>query len=178
MCVIVQAKQVTQLSTFSGLVKLDYRIDDVCAMRVRHCNITVDNSPIPLPSCGAVWILRSANLGSRLVRSPFKIALSNDSAQPNATAVTNSDVIGWTTMADVFLNNASPITPGWAINEVRHFGKLETVEQFDWSFTPTDPTSFPNSGGNAYMIEIVIEFLTLRDYSSLGAVFSHDMECC
>lgn len=154
-----------------GLVKLEKRIYDVVAFRVRFFLITLDVND--LTPYGALTLLLTSKELGRLSDSAFYVgtAVSTESVQ-NTEVVSN--VIGWFgrglqtgTGGNAIIGTSQ--APSSVVNNYVRFKSPQVIENFDWNIFDLYGNALP-AFTHDYKVEMVLEF---HQQCNCGVDFIH-----
>ena len=140
-------------NVFSGKTVLDYRMDDVLAMRVKDVAIIFTGADVasnPQPEV----VLCSSVLASNLSYDLFRLASGANSG--NTQAQTVSNVIGWSPRVVGATNTSATTLDVYHANNRLNFTRPVPIESFDWTVLPMSGNFVTTTG--SYRVIFTIEF--------------------
>jgi hypothetical protein len=151
--VIIEHRFSGVLNVLSGICRLDVKLENVVAMRVKYFNITLMPTD-GLAEDGVILGLFSTQLASNLSCNNFLLDVATDTA--NGTAL-GSNMIAWTPR----ISGGSPYqsSTDYIVDEsiLQRFARPIHLSEFDWA-VQTLNAGIPSPLAYPYSIHVVIEF--------------------
>jgi len=143
-------------TTFSGIVTLLPRLDDVIGMRV--CSMLI-NCPTGFTFTGGwQWVLQSQFLAQVLARDPYYVAASTSADVPltvQAQPISSIIAVAQIASSTGFASNQTAQSSLYELDHYLPFAGPTPIDRYDWQVAPLNGT-WTFTG--AYTIEINIEF--------------------
>lgn len=152
--VIVSAGFNALQDTYSGIVSLNTRIDNVVAFRVKYFNITLFYDDLSANTNGTIFLLESSRLASNSNHNKF-VTVRSSAPSTLQSAIDDSAVIGWSSIVTTDVNTSSAAMQQ-DCNHLQVMSRPLCIENFDWTILPLASPLPPVN--HAYNIEFVIEF--------------------
>lgn len=155
--VIISDKFTGVLTVSRGICRLQERLRDVLAFRVKYFNVSFLSTDLDANQ-GVLMGLFSDRLAANVQQSNFRLGAASDTGDSTATAV---PMVAWMVRhgtTNNFVSSASLSTA--ESNSLQRFASPTHIDEFDWLVSPLNQ-AFPSPVAHAYSIEMVIEFFSV-----------------
>jgi hypothetical protein len=155
---VLVSRSTTDPLTFgvlSGEVKLVKRIENCYGLKVNYFNLEDEGETIQK---GFIRLLNSQVLGSLMRKNEFQTASDQDvPAGTPQIMEAQSNIIAWNALRRSNNANTSSQADQMLVNGMHYFGRLYTIENFDWYVSMLDGSI----GFDTTNVQFVIEFHVL-----------------
>lgn len=154
--VAVSQSFTTSLGTYSGNVKLDYRLDNIVGFKVKHVGFITSSVDNLTNANGTLYALSSSSLAGLLAGgNSFQVARSTD--LNDAISIAASNVLAFFTRPQNL--SLYQVFTSFFNKHVMKFSAPQNIQYFDWSIAPLQGNLGTQSV--TYCVEFIIEFYEL-----------------
>lgn len=158
--VIIGRRFPINTSILSGITRLDTKLENVIAMRVKYFNITLLDADMTPQLTNVLLGLFSTTLSSAIIQNNVLIDTTVNAANGNGTAV-GTNCIGWTPrIAQSSTYNSTTDAVAAREPPLIKFGGPIHLSEFDWRIQGIEG-DIPTSITHTYTVHIVLEFRSL-----------------